>query len=553
VRNSCRNEKKTEKENQKAGGGRANPNSVVHAIRAHAIGRSARVTISDHDVLLLSVMVSSFILFICHLSVPPPIPSFPQKDNTSMAGYFYLYQITVLILFHAAIGYAFSNSRLVGRQESTQHHTSHTWLFLQTNVQLPLLDLLDDDTEYGKSIITPLPSSHLAAELATPFLYGMQLERPLEKLLMEEATNMIRNINQDNNNTDESRPMYGHLVWKDKLSDSLIGAIGCTAEILVNAPTTEALQLVMIPGEEGASPPSETPPSTVLCRGGYRFVVKQVVKTIPYPVVIVDEIVDDADENDSDMFAMVSDTTTTTATTTTTTTTDDDDDDEYDDQYSNMKPEKLIQRVMVGVQEFVTQKVEDANSKEISLLEKSIMEDGGMMGVDPTSIAQYQAEEMAAVWDVFQSSLLDDIAPQDRRFAIAIMAAELAEFNNQARQKVLMTRDALDRLRMAATELDEIVGMARARKVATQITDKADKDDRDLKVGNPQLPPWAKNIGKGTRIEYYWNGEFDWVAGEVIEDPVTIMDELLITVLFDDGEVHQLPLRGEDKARWRPE
>jgi hypothetical protein len=468
-----------------------------------------------------------------------------------MAGYyrFYCYQVTILLLFHAAIGYvnAFSNSRLVGRQESTQHPTSHTRLFLQTNVQLPLLDLLDDDTEYGKTFITPLPSSHLAAELATPFLYGMQLERPLEKLLMEEATNMISNSNTA---AGESRPMYGHLVWKDKSSDSLIGAIGCTGEILINTPTTEELQLVTIPGEEGASPPSETPPSTVLCRGGYRFVVKQVVKTIPYPVVIVDEIVDDADENDSDMFAMVSDTTTDDNDDDDD---DDDDDDEYDDQYSTMNPGKLIERVMVGVQEFITQKLEDANNKEISLLEQSIIEDGGMTGVDPTSIEQYQAEEMAAVWDVFQSSLIDDIAPQDRRFAIGIMAAELAEFNNQARQKVLVTRDAMDRLRMAATELDEIVGMARARKVAAQITDKADQDDQDLKVGNPQLPPWAKTIRKGTRIEYYWNGEFDWMAGEVIEDPVTIVNELLITVRFDDGEVHQLPLGGEDKARWRPE
>lgn len=364
---------------------------------------------------------------------------------------------------------------------------------------------------------------------------------------MEEATTNA--IDSDTTTQDsimtigKSRHMYGHLVWKDKSSGSLIGAIGCTGEILVNAPTTEALQLELLPGEERAAPPSETPPTTVLCRGGFRFVVKEVIKTIPYAVVIVDEIKDDADENDSDMFAMVSEDLD-----------DDDDYDEYDEQYSTMKPEDIIRRVMMAVQEFVSQKVDNADSMEIGLLEKSIMEDaGGMTGVDPTSIEQYQAQEMAAVWEVFQSSLVDDIAPQDRRFAIAIMAAELAEFSNDARQKVLTTRDALDRLRIVATELDEIVGMARARKVATQITDKTNEDDRDLKVGNPNLPPWAKTIKKGTRIEYYWNEEFDWVAGEVTEDPVSIVDELLITVRFDDGEVHQLPLSGEDKARWRPE
>eukprot|EP00980_Cylindrotheca_fusiformis_P014957 scaffold4095_cov117-Cylindrotheca_fusiformis.AAC.14 len=462
------------------------------------------------------------------------------------------HQVTSLLLFNVAISCAFSNNPLISQWKnnaSSKSNDRSTCLFLQTNVQLPLLDVIDDDSEYAKGIIIPLPSSHLPAELATPFLYGLQLERPLEKLLMEEAFAATTTTDDNTDKkiqitTGESHPMYGHLVWKP--SGSLKGAIGCTGEILVHALTSEALDLPDDDDDDDNDnntnkvTPSETPPTTVLCRGGFRFVVKEVVKTIPYPVVLVDEIEDDAEEDDSDMFAAFTDS-------------DDDDDDEYDEQYSTMKPEEMIRRVMVGVQEIITQKVETANSKEISLLEKSIMEDGGMTGVDPTSIEQYQAEEMAAVWEVFQSSLVDDIAPQNRRFAIAIMAAELTEFDNETRQRILITRDALDRLRIVATKLDEIVGMARARKLASQITEKTDEDDRDLKVGNPQLPPWAKAIAKGTRVEYYWNEEYDWVAGEVIEEPVQIVDELLLTVRFDDGEVHQLPLSGEDKARWRPE
>ena len=450
--------------------------------------------------------------------------------------------ITTILFNCVIIVGGFSDSRItLLRDAAVNCRDTTSRLFLRTNVEVPLFDLLDIESDYAKNIIFPLPSSHLSAELATPFLYGMQLERPVDKLMLEEASTKT---------LADNRPMYGHLVWKDKSSDSLVGAIGCTGEILINAPTEEVLNAEilrdMMDGSEPEALPSETPPNTVLCRGGYRFVVKEIVRSIPYPVAIIDEIVDDADDDDSDMFAMVSsgeekeDN-------------DDDDDDDFEDIYVGMPPEELIRRVMVNVQGVVTQKLEDANSKEISLLEQSIMEDGGMPGMDPTTIEQYQAEEMAAVWDVFQSSLIDDIEPKHRRYSIAIMAAELAELKNDVRQKILVTRDALERLRIVAKELDDTVGMARAQKLATQITDKTDDSDRDLKVGKPQLPPWAKSIRKGTRIEYYWNEEYDWVAGECIEDPVTIVDEILLTIRFDDGEVHQLPLSGEDKARWRPE
>lgn len=162
------------------------------------------------------------------------------------------------------------------------------------------------------------------------------------------------------------------------------------------------------------------------------------------------------------------------------------------------------------------------------------------------------SEEMVAVWEVFQTSLVDDIAPHDRKYAVAMMAAELADMNNHVRRQVLLTRDSQERLRIVLKELDEMVGMARARKLASKITEKVDDDDRELKVGQPQLPSWAKTIVKGTRIEYFWNEEYGWMAGKVMEDPITVVDEILLTILFDDGETHTLPLTAEDKVRWRP-
>lgn len=76
--------------------------------------------------------------------------------------------------------------------------------------------------------------------------------------------------------------------------------------------------------------------------------------------------------------------------------------------------------------------------------------------------------------------------------------------------------------------------------------------NRPEQVGTPELPPWSKQIRKGTKVSYYWNEEWEWCDAEVIEDPAMVVDELLVTVRFDDGEVHRLPFHPDERARWRP-
>jgi hypothetical protein len=461
---------------------------------------------------------------------------------------------------------------------------------LRKNVVLPLLDVIDDDAaSVGadgdmERILTPLPSSSLPDQLTTPFVYGMQMELPLHKLIMEEATTVAMTpiVTDDESESNASafrRPMYGHLVWKDKNSGSLVGAIGCTAEILVNAPTSEVFhrQLAQELGSASAtstptptsmfddltrssmpvdavefalpSIPLETAPNTFLCRGGYRFVVKEIVKTIPFPVAIVDEIEDDADVDDSTLFPSMS-------TTILADGDDDEDDDDGDDndELRRLTTPQLIQRIMMGVQSIVGQRLADANAKNrLSPLEKSILEKSGLGGgITPAAIEVAAAEEMAAVWEVFQLSLIDDIEPLDRRFAIAVMAAELADVNNKVRQELILSRNSEERLRIVLRELKEAEGMAKARKIANQITDGVDELNKDLKVGQPQLPKWALQITKGTKLEYFWNEDYGWCSGIVTEDPVTIVDEILLTIRFEDGETHKLPLTAEDKIRWRP-
>lgn len=434
------------------------------------------------------------------------------------------------------------------------------------------------DNADENSFVVPLPSSDFPDQLATPFLYGMQMDTPLHKLILEEAISMAETVTVSSAAPLSSlpKPLYGHLVWKDSSSESLVGAIGCTAEILVNAPTTQLLPKTPLEEElakleksfsdskggadeeESSSRSSENagntnddnaaPTSnTVLCRGGWRFVVKEVIRSIPYPVVIVDEIQDDADEDDSDMFSTVN------------AEEEDDDDDDEDDELINMPAPELIGYTMRNVQSIITQSLEDATAKtQMGPLEQSILEDSEMAAaaggsvINPAVIELAHAEEMAAVWSVFQTSLVDDIEPSQRRFAVAIMAAELANLTNDLRQEILLVRNAEERLRIVLRELKEIVGMAQARKLAASITDKSDEADQELTVGAPQLPPWARQITKGDKIEYFWNEEYDWCPGVVAEDPVTIADELLLTIRFEDGEEHRLPLSAEDKLRWRP-
>jgi len=65
------------------------------------------------------------------------------------------------------------------------------------------------------------------------------------------------------------------------------------------------------------------------------------------------------------------------------------------------------------------------------------------------------------------------------------------------------------------------------------------------------IPPWAKSITKGTKIEYYWSEKDGWLAGTVV-DSTMILDELIITILFSDGETERIKFDPEEKARWRP-
>jgi hypothetical protein len=413
------------------------------------------------------------------------------------------------------------------------------------DVVLPLLDL--SDSEIADRVVIPLPSAHLPDELTTLNLYGMELTRPIHKMIMDDAIQMKDGTSSS---TSPSRS-FGQIVIKKNLSENipqnahpLVGAVGCSGEVLIQAARRDVIS---------ASEIGQDAPIVVLYRGCFRFVVKDIVKSIPYPVAIVDEIVDD-DHQDDDPW--IGEPTNRIISQNSKDEEDVDDDKEGDDifdEYSSLSIGELNQRIMRGLKVMIDQKRQDAENSQASILEQSILENANVAVPDTASLKE-QVEEAAVVFAVFSTSL-SDFAPtrHEQSYAIAMMAAEIASFDNKLRAKMLAMTNSLNRLRLVCQQVEESVKMRQAHEVAASIISQKDEGSKDLKVGPPKLPPWANQIKKGTRIEYYWNEQWEWSPGVVIDEPIKIMDEILLKVQFDaDGEIHTLPLNPDEKLRWRP-
>ena len=310
----------------------------------------------------------------------------------------------------------------------------------------------------------------------------------------ELATLNIYAINPELPDSLSSDDLVGHLT-----SDAiLVGSIGCASRILL----TEENQWIV--------------------RGAFRFRVEQVEQEIPYPVVQVTPLYDDEDGSETLNVAA------------------DDDEEEEEALYQDWSADRLYNRLQQVISEYGEEILKE---KELSPLEKAILQDS-QVAVDPE---QSRSEEKMAVWQVFCASTDGAYRPA------AYLAAEIADLDTTARKTLLKLKGSTACLRFVVQKVEESLGMMRARALADQITDQTDESERDLKVGVPTLPPWAKSIRKGHQVEYFWNEEYEWCLGEVVEDPVQVGDEILLTVYFpDDDETHKLPLSADEKARWRP-
>lgn len=417
------------------------------------------------------------------------------------------------------------------------------------NVKLPLL--VDINNESGYCV--PLPNHHLPPELTTASLYQLDLAIPIHKSVIQDAV-------QNRGDSMDTQCYYGHVVAKPN-EDSLIGAIGCASEILIATPASISSEEVLEErgDTERTSEKFDAEDSGilhVLSRGAFRFRVKEIISSIPYPVAIVDEVMDE--DEDDDVQSSIDDV---------------DDQDEEDDIYATLPAKALIQQTLQSLETILEKDVE-ATAEPLSPLEQSILETADTASPMMQAIQrQFDAEERLANFQIFRSSLLDIASdPRDRAFCVGMMAAELALLPASLRMKMLETVNGTHRLRIVMRELSAILAMDSARRVAKSLSlqgggdgdgrdiktdlkslQEAENSKKDLKVGMPQLPQWAGQIQRGVRVEYFWNEDEGWCLGTVNEEPVKVLDEIIISVRFDDdGSIHKLPLRGEDKARWRP-
>ena len=498
---------------------------------------------------------------------------------------------------------------------------------LRRNVRIPLLAVTSET-------VLPLPSSHLPAELSTLNLYSVDCHDPnhaLPKVVVNDALQsydgqfgciwMMNNNNNSNNNNNNNQ--------------ITVGTIGCAVQVLATNQVQQTLSSLssssssqpssLIPSEEllgdesdndddvltaykileiynkgrtGATneinkepnkvpttPPPTLPPPSALCRGTFRFIVKEVVSTIPYPVVIVDELVDtdietdDTTNNNNDQPELTNDFTNDYDNNSEEEDDFDEEDDDDDDIYAHIPAEQLSSRTLSAMEAHIKLRSETSQKTPLELM---ILEHAGLSS-SSSSTEHHLAtlEEETAVFSVFRGELVEMNSPSLRRFAIAFLAGEIAGLDNAQRHALLRETNSFRRLRHVLAALESQNDLRRAQKMAEQLTSSSTSttassnsnsnnssnnsrtanpnthnDPKQLQVGAPEMPPWARSLRDGLRMEYFWNEEYGWCAGTVVGEPFKIVDEIIITFRFDDpedeGQLHRLPLTADEKVRWRP-
>ena len=426
--------------------------------------------------------------------------------------------------------YRRGNSRLYARGSSFNSVERNR----KKDVVLPLYDLtrfssevsdekLDSDNDDDDIPLAPIPSSHLPLDISTLNIYGVQFVSPSHVRMMQEAI-------------ERRGGSYGHVVQRrqgleDNEDDSvgLIGAIGCAVDIVsFNYDSDEDM---MGSSEIGTNTQSSS--ATAAIRGSFRFVVKEVISTIPYPVAIVDELMDDAPYGEVLEFGSWG---------------EGENDEEDEDIYANISPDELPSRCLKAMDSLVKMKLED--KPERTPLENMILESQGQETATATA-ENYASEELAAVFNVFRQELVEFNDRTFRCFAIGMMAVEVGELNKKDRIKALASTSGVERLKLVLRVMESKISMARAKKMAEQLT-KPDEDEMQLSVGKPSMPPWIKSIQIGSKVEYFWNEIEGWCAGTVTER-LDLDFEILLSIKFDDdGSVHRIPFTAEEKIRWRP-
>jgi len=424
------------------------------------------------------------------------------------------------------------------------------------NVELPLLILGDDnDNNDSDNAVIPLPSSHLPPELSTLNTYSLRLKSASQRRLIDTVSK----------SPDRS---YGHLVT----SEVKVGAVGCAVELLIAArPVAEQQE------QQTSTDLPDSSDVSVLTRGLWRFVVKEIISTFPYPVVLVDEIVDSVEPTNDDGQKE-------SETTVDTTSSSPSPEEEQPTIYNDFEEDLIVNTMDDQPQHdnnnndstedeededlFIDTSIPDSDLTSLTLQTMKTYVNL-LRSTDTTTTTPLQdylasqqqqqqgdsvrpdTEEIVAVTQVFLQELIEMSSPSDRRYALAFLAAEIVNVNNEIRRRIVTTTDNHYRLRIVLSALRRKLDERRAIQVTDTITGTT-TSNTDLQVGTPSLPTWSNDLKAGLKVEYFWNEEWGWCPGE-IQQVERIFDEVIVTLKFEaDGEVHRLPVTAEEKVRWRP-
>ena len=382
--------------------------------------------------------------------------------------------------------YTFRNTYQSQSPTTTTVRTSTIVAFSARYIEIPLLDFIpsndndDDDGPKKKEeiLVQPLPSIHLQQqpELANIHVYGMKLTVPLHQQIINHAWDITAtNIDANKIDLDEDLmpqrglpyndpakiPLVGVIAYKpptgskdDSTKHSAIGTIGCAVQVLYNAAIMNNDEYKknlnidsgsnndMTGGSRNKKKKKtiryNTPSTskTVLCRGLFRFIVRDIKQSIPYTVALVEEL---HDIRESEVL--------------TTTSPNVESNTMINDSHANMTTTELMQRTLQSMQYVVDRMMEHAiqsSNQPLNPLEESILQDNGMIHQQQQARNEIRetAQEYNDIWNIFRSSLVD-MSPNERYYSVPFMAAEICHFPNQVRRQMLVTTNPIERLRIA--------------------------------------------------------------------------------------------------------
>jgi Lon protease-like protein len=301
----------------------------------------------------------------------------------------------------------------------------------------------------------------------------------------------------------------------DLQRESLVGAIGCISHI------------VRILDDQGGHRQNHSKPLHVLCMGGMRFRVREIVESGPHPVAIIDEVFDSCDDVDLD---------------------------------KNSDCRQLLIQLITTAKEFLSC-------------------DSSILGDAP-----------AEAWNAFLLAVTPRVATPEKtnifRYSLAFIVAELMGANDAFRRKLVECTNGNERMRLVLECLEHKIEMLRgkapsganeesdatrqlvgAKKMQIDLGQSTRTATEDLPgfgkiaalLGHESrledIPVWVQALlRKGSRIEYYWNNECRWCSGTVQGDVAYFVNGLAVPIRFDDDTtVRILPLSGLDLIRWRRE